>query len=311
MVTEARLLFGNDEYGIKSFPSDNSKLAEMEFYLVDDLECDLIVFHPYRTLMNLCGKEGANTGAGIVAAELFSDSSEGPRYWGTGQGKLELSEGALQMAWFIINDTYRSDLCLLHAPHLIAIAAIYLTVVLHESTRDSLVRPHSSSGTTEQAYGSTTSITAPPTRRSSRSTPSTYKKHSQDVIGFLAGLNVNMSLVATIAQEILSLYTLWGRYKEDGAEANPKANIHQRVARSNSILSTGTASSTVNTPMPAEDGRGAGAQGPPAVVNPAFLTQLLLRMREGKMADMAHPASGRPVPLDRSRRLEQTQAAGV
>lgn len=84
---------------MKSFPSDNSKLAEMEFYLVDDLECDLVVFHPYRTLMSLCGKEGSSTGAGVVAAELFGDSHDGPRYWGTGQGKLELQEGALQQAW--------------------------------------------------------------------------------------------------------------------------------------------------------------------------------------------------------------------
>ena len=66
---------------------------------MDDLECDLVVFHPYRTLMTLCGKEGANTGPGIVAVELFGDSSDGPRYWGTGQGKLELDEGALQLAW--------------------------------------------------------------------------------------------------------------------------------------------------------------------------------------------------------------------
>lgn len=85
---------------MKSFPSDNSKLAEMEFYLVDDLECDLVVFHPYRTLMSLCGKEGSSSGAGMVTAELFGNSSDGQRYWGTGQGKLELQEGALQLAWY-------------------------------------------------------------------------------------------------------------------------------------------------------------------------------------------------------------------
>lgn len=71
----------------------------MEFYLVDDLECDLIVFHPYRTLMSLCGKEGSSSGSGIVAEELFGNLSDDERYWGTGQGKLELQEGALQLAW--------------------------------------------------------------------------------------------------------------------------------------------------------------------------------------------------------------------
>lgn len=85
-------------YGIKHFPSDNSKLAEMEFYLVDDLECDLTIFHPYRTLMALCGKEN---GAGSAeAGELGIGIDDGPRYWGTGEGKLELQEGPLQMAWY-------------------------------------------------------------------------------------------------------------------------------------------------------------------------------------------------------------------
>jgi cyclin C len=75
----------------------------MEFYLVDDLECDLIVFHPYRTLLTLCRKE---TVAGVnidtsepEAGELGTGLDDGPRYWGTGEGQLELQEGALQLAW--------------------------------------------------------------------------------------------------------------------------------------------------------------------------------------------------------------------
>lgn len=77
----------------------------MEFYLVDDLECDLVVFHPYRTLLALCKKESSH---GHTADETEAEAGElgagigaedGPRYWGTGQGRLELSEGALQTAW--------------------------------------------------------------------------------------------------------------------------------------------------------------------------------------------------------------------
>lgn len=52
VVNEAKQLFQAD-YGIKNFPTDNARLAEMEFYLVDELECDLTVFHPYRTLLTL------------------------------------------------------------------------------------------------------------------------------------------------------------------------------------------------------------------------------------------------------------------
>ena len=87
-----------EEYGVKSFPSDNSKLAEMEFYLVDDLECDLIVFHPYRTLMTLCGKEGSTVAVDSEAGELGVGMQD--RFWGTGEGRLELQEGAVQTAWW-------------------------------------------------------------------------------------------------------------------------------------------------------------------------------------------------------------------
>lgn len=96
------ITFIGEEIGVKSFPSDNSKLAEMEFYLVDDLECDLIVFHPYRTLMALCGKEGQIAVRDAEAGEMGTGIDDGPRYWGTGEGKLELNEGAVQLAWYVM-----------------------------------------------------------------------------------------------------------------------------------------------------------------------------------------------------------------
>ena len=72
----------------------------MEFYLVADLECDLTVFHPYATLMTLCGKEkDAAAVVSLEAGEVGAGADDGPRYWGTGEGKLLLEEGALQTAW--------------------------------------------------------------------------------------------------------------------------------------------------------------------------------------------------------------------
>ncbi|KAH9968051.1 cyclin-like protein [Russula dissimulans] len=272
VVSESRLMFSQEGYGIKNFPSDNSKLAEMEFYLVSDLECDLIVFHPYRTLLTLCGKEAAQA---VVseAGEVGVGIDNGPRYWGTGEGRLELEEGPLQTAWFIINDTYRSELCLLYPPHMIAIAAIYLTLVLNDKTREAI-----------QAQST---APAPAPRRSSRTTSSGSAHRGkpasapppppQDFVGFMAGLRVSLPTVAMIAQEILSLYALWERY----SDAAP------------------------------ESGLGASAAGDSAgddVVTPAFLTQLLMRMREARLADLAHPASGQSMAMNK--RLGRTQAAG-
>ena len=75
-----------EEFGTKTFPSDNSKL-----------ECDLTIFHPYRTLMTLCGKEGGGSLPEAEAGEADADDVDGPCYCGTGKGKLELQEGALQI----------------------------------------------------------------------------------------------------------------------------------------------------------------------------------------------------------------------
>ncbi|KAH9990239.1 cyclin-like protein [Russula compacta] len=277
VVSESRLMFAEEGYGVKNFPSDNSKLAEMEFYLVSDLECDLVVFHPYRTLLTLCGREAAHS---VVseAGEVGVGIDSGPRYWGSGEGRLELEEGPLQTAWFIINDTYRSELCLLYPPHMIAIAAIYLTLVLNDKTRDAI-----QAQATATATGAPALAPAPtPPRRSSRTnTGSAHRKPApasqQDFVGFMAGLRVSLPTIAVIAQEILSLYTLWERY----SDAAP------------------------------ESGLGASAAGDSAgddVVTPAFLTQLLLRMREARLADLAHPASGQPMAVNK--RLERTQAAG-
>ena len=68
---------------------------------MSDLECDLVVFHPYRTLLTLCGKEAAHA---VIseAGEVGVGVDDGPRYWGTGEGRLELEEGPLQTAWYLV-----------------------------------------------------------------------------------------------------------------------------------------------------------------------------------------------------------------
>ncbi|KAG1766814.1 hypothetical protein EDD22DRAFT_877447 [Suillus occidentalis] len=126
--------------------------------------------------------------------------------WNT-QGRTFKECLTLQLAWSIINDTDHSDLCLLYPPHLLAITALYLVVVLHGPTRELLQQ--------RSRLIEVTPVHSSP-RRSPRQSSSTSlnhgKKHSQDFVAFFAELNVSMPLVATIAQEIISLYTLWERY---------------------------------------------------------------------------------------------------
>jgi cyclin C len=71
----------------------------MEFYLVDDLECDLVIFHPYRTLMSLVTEYRSVTDAEREAGELGIGVND-PKYWGAGEEKLVLQIGGTQMAWY-------------------------------------------------------------------------------------------------------------------------------------------------------------------------------------------------------------------
>jgi cyclin C len=286
MVAEARLFFSQQPYGVKYFPSDNSKLAEMEFYLVADLECDLTVFHPYRTLLSICKKESSND-LQTEAGEVGVGVDDGPRYWGSGDGQLELPDDAFQLAWSIINDTYRSDLCLLYPPHLLAITALYLAVVLHGPTRE-LLQQQSHSVEAAPVHSSP--------RRSSRQSSSTssghIKKSSQDFVAFFAELNISMPLVATIAQEIISLYTLWERYIEDSDPVDSARGAF--FGHAPAQTQPGVSHSGVSTPVESLDD----AQRPHGAT-PTFLLQVLTRMRENRLSDMAHASSGRPVVVNK------------
>lgn len=81
------------------FTYDNQKVAEMEFYLLEELDFNMIVYHPYRSLMTL-------------AQDLGTKNED------------------VQWAWYVINDSYRTDMCLLYPPHVVAAAALYLQIAL-------------------------------------------------------------------------------------------------------------------------------------------------------------------------------------
>eukprot|EP00301_Raphidiophrys_heterophryoidea_P010091 c15135_g1_i1.p1 GENE.c15135_g1_i1~~c15135_g1_i1.p1 ORF type:complete len:259 (-),score=65.08 c15135_g1_i1:121-897(-) len=70
-------------------------VLEEEFELLSSLNFDLIVHHPYRSLVK------------------YHEDAKAP------------SE-TLQIAWAIVNDSYKSDASLVFAPHHIALAALYM-----------------------------------------------------------------------------------------------------------------------------------------------------------------------------------------
>lgn len=72
----------------------------MEMKILEALNYYLVVFHPYRSL-----------------TQFLQDA-----------GMMDL----MQFTWGIVNDTYKMDLILIHPPHLIALACIYIASVSKE-----------------------------------------------------------------------------------------------------------------------------------------------------------------------------------
>lgn len=91
--------------------TDPTKIAECEFYLIEELDSYLIVYHPYRSLMQLIENMGKTN------------------------NQLAFMKDETQYAWSIINDSYATDMMLLYPPHIIATAALYITIVRSRTMR--------------------------------------------------------------------------------------------------------------------------------------------------------------------------------
>ncbi|KHE87174.1 cyclin-like protein [Neurospora crassa] len=97
MANEARGFWPTDFQS----QTEVARIGECEFYLISEMSSHLIVHSPYRTLTSL-------------------------------QGELGLAQEDVNLAWSVINDHYMTDLPLLHPPHVIALTAILLALVLRQ-----------------------------------------------------------------------------------------------------------------------------------------------------------------------------------
>lgn len=154
-----------------------SKLGECEFYLISEMNSQLIVHHPYRTLQEL-------------------------------QSPLGLTQDDISLAWSIINDHYLTDLPLLVAPHVVAIAAIFLALTL-KPNQGSLPGPAITAAVLANM------AQAPKERLQPRLNPT--KKPQDRVEHFtkwLAEGEVDIQAVVDSTQELISLYDVWEQYSE-------------------------------------------------------------------------------------------------
>ncbi|KAF1984772.1 cyclin-like protein [Aulographum hederae CBS 113979] len=130
------------------FHADISALGETEFHLISTLNAQLILHHPYRSLLDLTTST-QNPNAQSHANphntnNTPSSSQNNPQSNPSAAAPtpFPLTPEETSLAWSTINDHYLTDLPLLHAPHVIAITAVFLAVALKPSS------------TTSQNYGS-------------------------------------------------------------------------------------------------------------------------------------------------------------
>ena len=135
------------------------------------MNSQLIIHHPYRSL-----------------AEL--------------QSHFQLTQEENALAWSIINDHYLTDLPLLHAPHVIAITAMFLSVVLKPTQ----------GGLQVHAAGVTNALQTLGNARSAGAQGA--QNRVQKLVDWLAESSVDMEAVVECTQELISLYEVWETYTD-------------------------------------------------------------------------------------------------
>ena len=158
-------------------PSDISRLGECEFFLISEMNCQLIVHHPYRTLLAL-------------------------------QNTLDLAQDEVSLAWSIINDSYLTDLGFLYPPHVIAITSIFMALVL-KPTQVGL----QAAAATATALAS--AIQSAKDGSSSEEFPTGQVQGKvQNMVQWLAKGEVDIKAVIEATQEIICLYEVWEQYND-------------------------------------------------------------------------------------------------
>jgi cyclin-C len=221
-------------------PSDVSRIGEMEFCLISEMRSQLIVWHPYRTLIEL--KENKD---------------------------LKLTSDELGLAWCIINDSFMTDLPLTCPPHLVAIIAVFLAIIFFPYSKAPLKRQMSSDlsstmdsgsfptlggrsgmagvlgsamqgtgmnppSTSQGANGYTGMHARPSTTDATRGVPAETNgangfqntEKFRSMLKFLLDSDIALKPMGEGIQEIISLYEIWEQYDEKDIKDRVAKSIH-------------------------------------------------------------------------------------
>lgn len=182
ILNEARNLW--PEY----IPNDITKLGEFEFYLIEEMDSYLFLHHPYKLLLQI---------------QTFLCENE--------QFGFKLNDDELQNSWSLLNDSYITDLHLLLPPHIIAISAIYITIVL---------KKHLSTIKNQQVDKEMhidDLMTLTKKTKDFDNDEDTIKINK--FMNFLNHSHVNFDELIDAIQDIINVYIVWNRYNEQGVKS--------------------------------------------------------------------------------------------
>jgi len=165
--------------------TETSKIGECEFALISTLGSRMIMYHPYRALGEL-------------------------------QGTFGLSSEESTLAHSIINDCYNTDLPLIYPPHIIAITAIFLAVILRPAGQPAGLQTYA-----QQPLHSPTPSISGSTAQSALQGFAGLKQAGPKLgkaVDWLAESKVDMEAIVDATQEMVSLYECWESYSERGCK---------------------------------------------------------------------------------------------
>ncbi|KAK8216359.1 cyclin-like protein [Phyllosticta capitalensis] len=164
---------------------DTSKLGECEFHIISELNSQLIIHHPYRSLADL-------------------------------QSSWKLTQEEQTVAEYLINDHYLTDMPLLHAPHVVAIAAMVLAVTIGPPQAQaglnmlSAANMQSAMANLANAGGAAGGGAGAAGGAGGGGSPARI----QHLMNWLAETSIDIDGVADCTQEFISLYEVWETYNE-------------------------------------------------------------------------------------------------
>ncbi|MCJ1396134.1 RNA polymerase II holoenzyme cyclin-like subunit [Xylographa bjoerkii] len=153
--------------------SDISKVGECEFFLISEMNCQLIVHQPYRTLSQL-------------------------------QNTLKLSKEEVEAASNIVNDHYETDIPFLFPPHVVAVTAIFLVIGLN-LVQSGLRTANSASNITTAVHNLNNTVL-------DNGPSSSVEAKKQFLVKWLAEGEVDIKAMMECTQEIISLYDCLEQY---------------------------------------------------------------------------------------------------